>query len=263
MAVNLLAPWSGADGAVATAANTGFSSVVKTDTAATILFEDSWKPRGRNSLEMRGTTTAGYALGVLTAPAPTDTVALDIPWDLIEIPSAEQSVVSFHGADDTRLWSLAVFASGALTVRDAAAATRWTGSGASPTGVVSTAAAPYILRIFMSRNATTGTFRVQIVNEADGTVIANGDTGLRTGQNTGAQQITHMKISAKSASSSVIPAKYAFGIPRYDWAATDLIPLWTQRTGVQFAHPTTGLWTEGTVQIQNPVGGGWLTVSLP
>lgn len=268
MALTQLAPWNGANGVAATAANTGFQSITKTDTAATMPFRRGasfWQPRNEALVEFLGTTTAGYVLGVIQPGTSTDAVAIDVPIEIIEMPNAESPILSFHQTTDARQISLVLFASGALAVRNGANAALWTGTGVSATGLMA-AGGRYIIRMFLTRDATNGSFRVQILNGETEAVIAGGDTGLRTAQNTGGTTITHIKVQSKGASGSVIPAKYAFGVPRYDWAATDFVPLWTapaQRTGVQLAHPTTGAWTDATVQIRHPTTGAWVTVSLP
>lgn len=224
MATTQLTPWSGADGAAASAANTGFASVVKTDTAATMLFESSWKPRAVNSLEMRGTTTAGYALGVIQPGTTSDAIAVDVPIMMLEMPTAEQAVVSFHEAADGRQFSISLYPDGILRVRNGANTGIWDGTiDRSAVGALALNAKT-ILRIFLQRDAAAGQYHVQLVNEADGSVRAN--TGLRTAQNTGSTTISHVKVGAKTSASSTSPTKLAIGVPRYDWAATGLIPLW-------------------------------------
>lgn len=224
MALTQLAPWSGADNAAATMANTGFSAIIKTDTAATVTFQNTWLPRGVNSLEFLGTTTAGYALAEMTPGTSSDAIAVDVPFKVLEMPTAETGIVSFHQTTDARQFSFSLYANGSVRVRDGGNVGRWNETITQTAAGVVALNTAYILRLFFTRDAAAGSYRVQIVNEGDGSVVI--DSGLMTAQNTGSATITHMKVGSKMSSSSVQPTKIAYGVPRYDWAASGLVPLW-------------------------------------
>lgn len=222
MALTQVAPWNGADGVAATTGNTGFSSLIKTDTTGVQVFRSSWTPRGLNVVEMSGTTSAGYVLGVVTPAATTDTIGWDIPVKPLSLPTSEMYMLTFHQASDARQFGLTVFADGSVCFRDGAVVNAWK----SAAGVLAVNV-PAIIRLYAVRHASAGQFQVQVVNE-DGTVRA--DSGLVSAKNTGSATLSHVKVAAKSSSSSVVPASLQFGTPRYDTAAAGLLPLWVEET---------------------------------
>lgn len=219
MAIETL-PWMGADGDEATFANTLYDGV--SVTGGSIIFDDAWPMRGGLALDVNGVSTkTGYLNGYHDIPA-SNTLAYDQPVKPVTLPPSEQTML-FFGAGETRQFGVGVLSDGTVIVRNRAAAVVWT----SDPGVMAVGVG-VILSVFFTRSSTTGTFRVVVFNENGTTVRMGADSGLLTGQNTGDAAITRIKSSmAKSASSSAVTARHLFGRPRWDRAATGLMPTWS------------------------------------
>lgn len=219
MAIETL-PWMGADGDEATFANTFYDGVAVS--GGSIIFDDAWLPRGALALDVNGVSTkTGYLNGYHDIPA-SNTLAYDQPVKPVTLPPSETAML-FFGAGETRQFSVSVLSNGTVLVRNRAAEAVWT----SDAGVMAPGVA-VVLSVFFTRSSTTGTFRVAVFNENGTTVRMGADTGLMTGQNTGDAAITRIKSSmAKSASSSALTARHLFGRPRWDRAATGLMPTWS------------------------------------
>lgn len=222
MAITTLSPWDGAPGEAATVANTGYAAVSMAGGSA--VFYGDYAPRNRPSLDVNGTDTAGYAMGYHNIPE-TDVLAYDQPNMPVTIPASEQAILSFHASTDARQFSLVAMSDGSVMIRDGANVNAYR----SAAGVLS-AGAPIVPSIFFTRHASAGTFRVAIFNE-DGITLRTGaggvpaDSGMKTGQNTGSLPIARVRSSqAKSGSTSTVVARYRFGRPRWDPAATNLLP---------------------------------------
>lgn len=212
-------PWIGSHGDAASIANTGYNSVLKTSSSSTMVFNDTWKPRGVNCILNTGTTASGYALGILNFAAPTDTIAFEQPMKPVTVATAEQALVSFHQTSDARQFSVVQMSDASIMVRNGANTNAWR----SAAGVLA-ANTEMTLSIYFTRHASTGSFRVVLYN-ADGSTRA--DSTLLTNQNTGSTIITHVKATqTKSSSSSTIASTYYFGVPRYSEDADGLLPLW-------------------------------------
>lgn len=214
------APWDGENGAAATVATTGYGMLSITGGSAT--WTTAWRSRTRPTLDMNGSAAAGYVNGSVDIAA-TDVLGHDQPVMPITLPASEQSVF-FAGNGETRLLSVGVLSTGALIGRPVGG-----GNWSSPAGAF-IANSPCILSVFMTRDSAAGSFRV-VVYEEDGVTVRLGaggvpvDSGLLTARNTGAAPITRIKSSmVKSAASSTVVARARFGRPRWDTAATGLLP---------------------------------------
>lgn len=234
---------SGASGEALTTANSGYGSVSTVGGSAT--FTDAWTIRNTNTIDMIGTTTPGY-VSASHDIAPTDTLAYSLPFQPIDFPTSESGLLWF-GNDETRQLAVGFLSSQKIIVRDGP------GSNASLwQSPVLTANTKYIFSIYFTRHATAGTMRAVIYAEDEKTIIA--DSGLLTGKNTGTAPITRIKVSAKSAVSSVIPARYRMGRPRWDAAATGIMPAWTQHQPMYY--PVGGQWQPEVLYF--PLNGVWV-----
>ena len=162
MAIQKLS-FTGAAGAAATIANTGYTEIVVTDGGGSLIFDDSWKPRGKVCLLATGTSSPGYVKGKLDFAAATDALAFEQPIKPVALPASEATLF-FFGNGETRQVSVNVEPGGVVQVRGRASpgSVIWRSTaGALAVGV------PVILAVYFTRHPTAGTVRV-VVFEEDG-----------------------------------------------------------------------------------------------
>lgn len=231
--------YSGANGAAANVANTGFTAVTITD-GGTLVFDTSVTFRGVQSLLGTGTTTSGALYGRRDFTA-TDAFSIDFPYQATVLPSSELQFF-FLGAGETRAVAVTVDASGTVRVRNAANTVVWTSTGAMVAGT------GYIVKVAVGRNASTGTIRVQLVALDETTILR--DSGNLTAQNTGTTAVSRFRIGPKGGT-SVAPAAGRFGEPRFDTSSTTVLPApvahqpFRRWTGSGYVIPTVTGWHAG------------------
>lgn len=209
--------YSGADGATVTSANTTYDSVLAT--GGSLVFETDETYRGASgSIVATGTTTSGVVYGSKDITA-TEAIAFDIPAKPVTLPSAELYFLQL-GVGATRNIALATTNTGLLRVRDAANANAWS----SAAGVL-VPGSPCIISVYVTRSATVGTFRV-VVYEIDG-VTVRADSGVQTAKNTGASAFTNIRTSGAKSATGALASQWVYGEPRWDVAASGLLPAWT------------------------------------
>lgn len=160
-----------------------------------------------------------YSNNTVTA---TDAYAVARELVLKAAPSAEIPIM-FAGAGSTRNIMVAlVVVSGTtrLRVRDAANTAIWDGSANSSTTPVALDT-EYVLSLYSTRNASTGTYRVVLYDKGTGSIVI--DSGLRTGQNTGAASTTNIRVGPKVSTGAQTVTLEGAGWA-FDGAATDVIP---------------------------------------
>ena len=208
--------YTGTAGQAVTEALSGFDVL---NTSGGSMVFDSWAPRGAAvSLHSTGTATSGGVYGREAFTA-SDVIAIDVPVTVKALPSAElYFAIVVSGTGTTRCFALATTSTGLIRVRDAANTNAWSSAaGALAVDV------PVIVSVYATRDATAGTFRV-VVYEADG-VTVRADSGLQTAKNTGAAAFQGLYLGAK-ASTSTVASEWLLGEPRWDTAATGLLPVW-------------------------------------
>lgn len=202
-------------------ANTGFTGItsISRDPGGTMLGDDEWMPRGRPSIISTGTDQTGQLFAWKDIAA-TDALAFDIPWRPIILGASPNpdNQIFYMGAGETRLFSVNTLSTGGLRVRDAASTIT-----NSPTGLLT--GGNYVLSCFMLRHATAGAWRVALFAENGTTALW--DSGMVTGVNTGSASITRFRtLVAKQGSTNATPARHAWGEPRWDRGATNLLKAW-------------------------------------
>lgn len=210
--------FSGGDGETVTVGNTGYTAVTVTDGGGSLVFDDAWLPRGKMAVRATGTTSPGYVMCRLDFTS-TDALAFEQPVKPVALPTTTtgEEALFYFGNLESRRVSVNVKADGALTIRDGANLVAWT----SAAGILAVGVG-VVVSVYIVRHATAGSVRVVVYNE-NGTVRA--DSGALTGRNTGADSINRNRSTiAKGSSSSTVAAAYLFGAPRYDLAATGIMP---------------------------------------
>lgn len=208
---------AGVDGGTPTTTSSGYDAILAT--GGTLAYETDQTFRGAAvSILATGTTTSGALYGSKDITA-TETLAFDIPVKPITLPSAELYFLQL-GTGTTRNIALATTNTGLLRVRDAANANAWSSAaGALVPG------SPCILSVYVTRHASAGTFRI-VVYEEDGTTIRV-DSGLQTAKNTGAAAYNNIRASGAKSATGAVASQWLWGEPRWDIAATGVLPAWS------------------------------------
>lgn len=237
-----------------TATNANIDMLAIGATGGTITGDSAWQPRGLAAAVKTTATSANGTVYARHAFASTTGVAYEFPFKPKAWPNTwEESILRIaSNTANTRGMEVALFADGSLGLRDGPYALKWQ----SAAGFMTLDSGCII-----STYATVGTSTAQlevIVYEED-EITVRGGSGRLTGQNTAAANFTSARIFSSKMGSSTRTNQFLFGAPRWDTAATGLMP--TMAPPAAGAHVLVG---QGGVRVpaRIMVGRGGLLVPV-
>lgn len=250
MALNAFGIEVGANGDTLTTTSFGCSAVVSTGTS-TFQVSTAQSAHGTRSAYIVASSTSGGAYAQYDLGSTTE-IALRKYMRWTALPSADTGIIWLGNGSSQRL-HVEVTTTGAMRVRDDANAARWNGAVTTSVGTVSTGTwIRYQLEATMS--ATVGTFRLRAYSLDSTTPLTNMDSGAMTGQNTGPDAWTTLRVGVKTSTGTNTGTAYLDDIA-FDPATSTAIGPYTEvlatptLTVDDFSDPTTVGGSDGSITI--------------
>lgn len=209
--------FTGTNGQAATTGNTDTAAL--STSGGTLTFDSQWSPRGVVALKATATAVSGSVYARQALGSASSALAYEMPVKPLAWPdSADDSILRLaSNSAGTRNIEVTVFADGSLGVRNAPFTVAWRSAAA-----LMTIGTGCIVSVFCETGDTAGKFRIVVYEEDETTVRV--DSGMLTSQNTGTAAMDSTRTLSAKAGTSARTSQYLFGEPRWDMAATDIMP---------------------------------------
>lgn len=195
---------AGVNGDALTSGNTGADSIVTT--GGTAVISTAQAMHGTRSALYTATSTSG-GLYQQEAIVGTDAIAVRLYVRFSAYPSTDTGMI-WLGNGTSQLSHVEVTSTGAVRLRDDANAAQWISGGPTTSAGVMSLNTWYRIELILTRDPSAGTFHLRVYPGDGTTPVTNMDSGARTAVNTGAAQITTLRIGAKTSTGATTSTVY-------------------------------------------------------